>query len=165
MPSEIKPSKDVIGHVIDRTALIENMLNQVIYSYIRPSQDAFQFFWDVLLDGSIITLGAKIKIANAISHQLNSKKLKDGSLHDLVSYRNAFSHHATNAHPTLIVGRKPEGDELHYMLHILKPSGKTESKTRDQALVEFDKNFELAKNLLRDLLDAIEAQQQRTTSI
>ena len=112
-----------VSKVIDRTALIENILNQVILNYSAPRKDAFNFFWDVLLDSSIMPLGSKVKVAMAISQELNIK-LKQDSLHKVLSYRNAFAHHSLNSHPTLAVGKTPEEDKAYYSFQVIKNSGK-----------------------------------------
>ena len=150
-----------LSQVIDRTALIENMLNQAIHNYASPRKDAFEFFWNVLLDSSIILLGSKVKVAMAISQQLGIN-IDQEPFHKIMAHRNAFAHHALDSHPTLAVGKTPDDDQLHHhhMLHIIKSSGKTERKSRKQALDEFNDNYEMARNSLAELLDAIKNQAQ-----
>ena len=145
-----------VSQVINRTAVIENMLNQVILNYASPRKDAFEVFWNVLLDSSIILLGSKVKVAMAISQQLNIKLDRD-SLHKVLSYRNAFAHHALDSHPTVVMGKTPDEDELHYVLHIISQSGKTQRKRRDVALDEFNDSYEVAKKSLVELLNAIKS--------
>src|SRR4030043_279184 len=116
-------ANDNVIHVIDRTALIENLLNQAIVKYCSPRKEAFPFFWNVILDSSIMTMGSKIKVAMAIAQEI-SFKLNPNPLHELISYRNAFAHHAVDAHPTLLVAKDPEQDEIRYMLHIIQHSGR-----------------------------------------
>lgn len=149
-------NKDVI-QVIDRTALIENVLNQIIEKYCKPRKEAFYLFWSVILDSSIIQLGAKVKIAMAISQELDVK-LDQNALHQLISYRNAFAHHAINSHPTVVMGKIPEDNELYYSLQVIKQSGKIEKKRRGEAIEEFNKYFEQAKCSLLNLLEAIKAE-------
>lgn len=145
---------DDVIQIINRTALIENILNQVIEKYCCPRKEAFPFFWTVLLDGSIMPLGAKVKIAMAISQAIDAK-LDQDSLHKLISFRNAFAHHGADAHPTLFVGKNPEEDELHYMLHVVTHSGKIQQKRRGEALAEFNACYEKAKKSLMDLLGSV----------
>ena len=147
--------------IIDRTALIENLLNQVIEKYCSPRKEALQFFWEVVLDSSIMRLGAKIKVAMAISQKLNVKLAKN-SLHELVSYRNAFAHHSLDSHPILVVGKTPDQDETRNMLHIIRSSGETDRKHRDTALREFMNAYEEGKKSLVDLLNAVKAGRQKT---
>ena len=156
-------SSDDVIQIINRTALIENLLNQVIEKYCCPRKEVFQFFWNVVLDSSIMPLGAKVKVAMAISQEINVK-LDQNSLHKLISYRNAFAHHSVEAHPTLCVSKNPEEDELHYMLHIINHSGKTQRKRRDIALREFNENYEVAKKSLVNLLNAVNAKTQEVQS-
>jgi len=143
-----------VSKVIDRTALIENILNQIILNYSAPRKDAFSFFWDILLDSSIMALGSKVRVAMAISQELKIK-LKQDSLHKVLSYRNAFAHHSLNSHPTLAIGKTPDDDRSFYSLQVMTNSGKTERKSREDALKEFNNHFEIAKKSLLELRDAI----------
>lgn len=143
-----------VSQVIDRTYIIENILNQVILNYCSPRKEAFEFFWNILLDSSIVSLWSKIRAAMAISQRLRVK-LNQDSLHKVVSFRNAFAHHGLNSHPTVDVGKTPDDDECHYMLQIIKQSGKMERKSRKDALEEFNKYYEIAKASLIELRDAI----------
>ena len=143
-----------LAHIIDRTALIENLLNQIIERYCSPRKEAFALFWQVVLDSSVMPLGAKVKVAMAVSQKINFKLTAD-PLHKLISFRNAFAHHATDAHPTLLISKNPEQDELHYMLHVISSSGKIREIRRDKALEEFDRYFGQSKQMLLDLLNAV----------
>jgi hypothetical protein len=149
-------ANDDVIHVIDRTVLIENLLNQAIEKYCSPRKEAFPFFWNVILDSSIMPMGAKIKVAMAIAQE-TSFKLKDNSLHDLIMYRNAFAHHAVDAHPTLVVAKDPEQDEMRYMLHIIRSSGIVQRISRDKALKEFDTCCDKAEQSLVEFRKAIVA--------
>jgi len=149
-------ANDDVIHVINRTALIENLLNQAIEKYCSPRKEVFPFFWNVILDSSIMTMGSKIKVAMAIAQETGFK-LKDDSLHDLSMYRNAFAHHAVDAHPMLLVAKDPEQDEVRYMLHIIKYSGKIQQISRDEALKKFDTCYDQAKQSLVEFCKAIVA--------
>jgi len=151
-----------LGDVIDRTALIENILNQVIEAYLVPRTAARQFLWDILLDSSVLPLGSKVKVAMAISQDLNVG-LDQASLHSVVSLRNAFAHHATNAHPVFKVGKAPDEDQLHYTLQVISNSGRVTRKRREEALSEFNSAYAKAKASLIALLTAIRASGTATT--
>ena len=137
--------------VIDRTALIENILNQLIEAYLEPRKEAKRFLWDIVLDSSIVPLGSKVKVAMAISQQLGGELAQD-TLHKVVSLRNAFAHHATNARPLYKVGKTPDQDELHYTLQVISNSGRVTRKTRDAAILEFNEAYQSAKESLVALL-------------
>ena len=143
-----------VSQVIDRTDLVENLLNQVIHKYSSPRKEAFDFFWNILLDSSIIPLGSKIKLVMAISQELDIK-LKHDSLHKIVSFRNAFAHHSLNSHQTIFVGKNPDEDQHYYMLQIITQSGKTKRIRREEALREFNNHYEIAKESLVELLEKI----------
>jgi hypothetical protein len=103
--------KDLVD-VIDRTALIENVLNQIIEAFCEPRQEPFMFFWNVVLDSSIIPMGSKVKVAMAIAQEINVK-VDQKSIHSVMSLRNAFAHHPSNSRHVLVVGKTAEG-ESHY---------------------------------------------------
>jgi hypothetical protein len=143
-----------VNQVLDRTDLIENLLNQVIEKYCAPRREVNHFFWHVLLDSSIMPLGSKIKVSMAIAQEVGFK-VKSNPLHKVVSLRNAFAHHGISSHPTLVVGKTPEEDEMKYYLQIITQSGKTERKNREEALEEFNSAYTSAKKLLIDLRNKI----------
>jgi hypothetical protein len=157
-------SNDDLTLIVDRTALIENMLNQAIEGFCSPRKEAFSFFWNVLLDSSVLTLGAKVKIAMAISQEMHAK-LEQDALHSVVSLRNAFAHHATNSHPVLTVGITPEGDQLHYTLQIIGNSGKVTRKRREEALADFNSCYETSKTSLKNLIACIRRLQSSSPSM
>lgn len=144
-----------IALVIDRTASIENMLNQVIEKFCSPRKEVFTFFWGVVLDSSIMTMGAKVKVAMAISQELNTK-VNQKALHAVVALRNAFAHHSVNSHPTMSVGKTPEENKSYYARQIISHSGKVSRKTRKSALEDFDIAYKAAKKSLTELLLAID---------
>jgi hypothetical protein len=148
-------NEDII-HVINRTALIENLLNQAIERYCSPRKEAFSLFWNVILDSSIMPMGSKIKVAMAIAQETGFD-LKQGPLHKLLSYRNAFAHHAVDAHPMILVAKDPEHDEMRYMLHTILNSGRIQQISRDEALKEFDTFYDQAKQSLVEFCKAIVA--------
>ena len=145
-----------LTQVVMRTAYIENLLNQVIEGYCAPRNEAAHFFWSVLLDSSIIQLGAKIKASLSIAHEMKVR-LDRNSLYKLVSFRNAFAHHKIDSHPTILVNENREEDELHFFLEVLSSSGKIERIQRENALADFNRYYEKCKVSLGELLDKIKS--------
>ncbi len=145
----MKTNKDLVL-VIDRMALIENILNQVIEKFCAPRREAFPFFWNIVLDSSIMPVGSKAKVAMAIAQELGVK-LDGNALHKLIALRNAFAHQATDSHPTVFVGKTPADDQSHYILQVISSSGKISRKRRDDALDEFNSTYGIAKKSLVDL--------------
>ncbi|MBP7780222.1 MAG: hypothetical protein KA045_01640 [Burkholderiaceae bacterium] len=143
-------------HVVDCAALIENILNQIIEEFCEPRKDRFNFFWNVVLDSSIMPIGSKLKVVSAIAQELDFKLAQD-SLHKVMALRNAFAHHKTGSHPIISVG-KTEGDsQVHYELQVLNNSGKLFRKRRDDALSEFNEVFLVGKESLLALKSKIKA--------
>ena len=143
-------------HVVDRAALIENILNQVIEDFCEPRKDPFMFFWNVVLDSSIMPMGSKVKVASAIAQELEFELAQD-ALHKVMALRNAFAHHKTGSHPVIKVGKTEEDSQVHYELQVLSNSGKLSRKRREDALSEFNEAFRIGKETLVALKVAIKA--------
>jgi hypothetical protein len=148
--------KDLV-HVVNRTALIENILNQVIEAFCEPRQEPFGFFWNVVLDSSAMPMGSKVKVAMAISQELNFN-LDQNALHSVLSLRNAFAHHKTESHQVLVVGKTPDEDRVYSQLQILSNSGKLTQRCREDALKDFDAAYEIAYTSLVSLVRIIKIQ-------
>lgn len=146
---------DVVD-VINRTALIENLLNQVIEQYCAPRSDRFAFFWDVVLDSSIMPIGSKAKVAMAVAQCLDVRINKD-AVHDVMALRNAFAHHQTGAHPVFVVGKTEAEDSTHFELQIISSSGRITRTNRDDAYAKFNAAYEAAKVALVALIERIKS--------
>ncbi|MHB1331681.1 MAG: hypothetical protein ACYCY1_03730 [Sulfuriferula sp.] len=143
-------------HVVNRAALIENILNQVIEDFCEPRKEPFMFFWNVILDSSIMPMGSKVKVAAVIAQELDFK-LEQDALHKVMALRNAFAHHKTGSHPVISVGRTEEDSKVHYQLQVLSNAGKLSRKRREDALSEFNTAFVVAMESLVALKDSIKA--------
>jgi hypothetical protein len=148
-----------LERIVVRTALIENMLNQVVTNYCAPRKDLYHFFWDVLLDTSVMPMGSKVKVAMAVAEKLRFK-LNRNALHKVLSIRNAFAHHTTDSHPVFEVARAPQRGTVRYELQVLDNDGKLTRTPRPQAVEQFDAAYELAKDSLRGLVETIKASNQ-----
>ena len=147
-------------HVVDRAALIENILNQVIEDFCEPRQEPFMFFWNVVLDSSIMPMGSKVKVAAAIAQELDFK-LEQSALHKVMALRNAFAHHKTGSHPVISVGKVEEESRVRYELQVLSNSGTLSRVPRESALTEFNAAFRKAKDALVALKAAVKAKRTR----
>lgn len=157
MPSSSKmgnqsaePFKADVVDVIDRAALIENIINQVIVGYCKPRKEAWEFMWSIVLDTSVMPLGAKVKVVMAIANEM-SFKLEKNELHRVIALRNAFAHHASDAHPVLAVGRTPEENTSYFQFWVLENSGKISRRKRHEAFAEFNTAYCKARDSLGEL--------------
>ena len=148
--------KEDLVAVVDGAALIENILNQAIEEFCAPAKNRFQFFWDVILDSSILPMGSKAKVAMAISQTLKYK-LDQESIHKVMSLRNAFAHHKTQSHPVMVVGKTSDQNSSHFELQVISNSGNISRQKREDALAEFKKVSAAAKKSLVGLLDLIKS--------
>ena len=143
-----------VADIVDRTAHIENIINQVIEAFCEPRAEPYGFFWNVILDSSIMPLGSKVKVVSAIAHEVKFKLSRD-EIHNVLALRNAFAHHPLNSHQVVVLAKNPGENRVYSQLQILKSSGKLERKTREHAHTEFNSSFKLAKESLVGLLTAI----------
>ena len=150
----LEPSAPDVVDVIDRTALIESVINQIITGFCQPRKDARDFMWHIVLDTSVMSLGAKVKVVMAVSHEMKFK-LDKNSLHKLIALRNAFAHHASDAYPAYVVGRTQKEDSSHYQLWVLDGSGKITRGKRTDAFAEFNKTYRAARESLVKLKDMV----------
>ncbi len=156
-----EPSAPDVVDVIDRAALIENVINQIIVGYCKPRKEAWEFMWSIVLDTSVMSLGAKVKVVMAVSHEMRFK-LDKNSLHRVIALRNAFAHHASNAHPVLVVGRTPEEDTNHLQFWVLEASGKISRIKRHKAFDEFNAAYRTARESLVQLRSMVGERYERS---
>lgn len=142
------------SRVIDRTALIENLLDQIIIKYISPREEIFPFINDVLLDNSIMPIAAKLKVVIFITQVLNLRNFKPQPFYEVFALRNAFAHHSLFSHPTLEIHQNPEDDKPYYQLKIMR-SEKIERMSREKALEKFNREFDSAKESLSIILSSM----------
>ena len=147
-----------LERIVARTALIENMLNQVVTNYCAPQKDLYHFFWDVLLDSSVMPMGSKVKVAMAISQKLKHK-LDRNALHKVMSLRNAFAHHGLDSHPVFEVARSSDNGCVRYELQVLDNEGRLTRTPRTDAVEQFDAAYESARKSLKALLETIKAKE------
>lgn len=145
--------------VVERATLIENILNQVIEGFCEPRKDPFMFFWNVILDSSVMPLGSKVKVASAIAHQLDFN-LERESLHKIMALRNAFAHHGLGSHPVLVVGKTEKDCYGYNELQVLSNAGNVSRMRREDALSDFNDAFKVAKRSLFALNAVIKQHRQ-----
>lgn len=152
-----------LERVIARTAVIENMLNQVVTNYCVPRQGLYRFYWNVLLDSSVMPMGSKVKVAMAIS-QMVKQKLNRDALHKVMSLRNAFAHHGLDSHPVFYAGKNPDDHAVTYYLHLLDHQGRLSRIARADAVAQFDAAYSSAKESLKALLVVIKSEQAKAAA-
>lgn len=153
MSDDKQPEVDLVA-VINRADHIENLFNQIISDYIGPRQEAWAFMWHVVLDTSVMTLGAKQKVVMAIAHEMGVK-LEKNSLMMVIQLRNSFAHHRTNAHPIYVVGKTPEEDRLYSQFYTLDTNGVLNKRKRHDAFEDFTKYYRIAKVALVELRNKV----------
>lgn len=140
--------------VVNRASLIENLMDQVISEYCAPREHARFFMSEIILNTSVMTLGAKAKVVMAVAQTLDFKIDKDAIL-QVISLRNAFAHHATNANPVVVFSGKPEENYSYLSFWLLNSSGEIEMVKRHEAFEKFNAVYSLARESLKNLRDCV----------
>jgi hypothetical protein len=144
---------DELGSILNRTALIEAVMDQVIEAYCRPRQTAYRFFMQVMLHSSTISLGTKAKLVAAIAQEVDFKINKD-EIHKLISLRNGFAHHPLDSHPTFRFGVDAQ---IRYELAVITSSGSVKRTDRELALAEFNELHPRVLRSIYSLRDAVDS--------
>ncbi len=147
-----------LSSIVDKTSLLESVMDQVIELYCEPRSEAYPFFVQVLLHSSIMPLGSKVKLISVIAQELNFE-LNRTALHELVATRNAFAHHPLDSHPTF---RHGQDKEIRYTLAVITNSGKIKRTDRAHALAEFNKIFAPALTSIYSLLEKVQEDVEST---
>jgi hypothetical protein len=142
--------------VVNRSAFIENIMNQIISDFCAPRKEASLFMWSVILDTSVMPLGAKAKVVAAIAYALGFE-FDRNPLHRIIAIRNAFAHNATDAHATLMVHPNPEDDYIYHQFWVLGSTGEIKMEKRHEAFDEFQAVYAAARQSLLDLRNAVKA--------
>jgi hypothetical protein len=135
--------------VIDRAALLEHLINQIICAYCAPRKEAWMFMTSIVLDTSVMSLGAKTKVVMAVAQQVDYK-LDKNSIHTAIALRNSFAHNAHDANRVVEVGVTEEA--YYHEFWILQSSGRLDKKKRHEALKEFNEAYTKARRSLIGLV-------------
>lgn len=129
--------QEKIGEVIDKTKSIEYQLNCMIHNIILPTKNV-AFFQNVILNSSVIPLGAKLRIIKSLCINLKLKQDFDiDKVHRIINIRNLFAHESSYV--------DTENGDIHYMDE-LKSDGKYISQTVEKYHKEFNELFEVQYN-------------------
>ena len=135
-----------IGDVVEKTKSVEYYLNCIIGNYISPTRTGF--FDNVILNGSIVDFGKKIKVIKTIC-EAEGIEFDFKNLHELMNIRNLFAHESTYV-------EFPNGEMLVKMDQ-LKNDGKYIESTFNDKYNEFVKLYtEEIKNIMKLNQDIIE---------
>lgn len=146
--------------VINRADMVENLFNQIISNYIGTRKNQFSFVWHVLLDTSVMALGAKQKVVMAIANEMGFK-LQKNPLVMVIQLRNSFAHHRTNAHPVIVFGRTDAETTGYSQFYSLNADGVLVKRKRHEAFDEFNKYYKIARAQLVELRNLVEEKYPR----
>ena len=117
----LEENKRKIGDVIYRYNSVEKYLNDILLAYFKPQKNRVDFN-QILLNGSVIGFGQKVKI---ISNLINLDKKTSESLRRIMSIRNGVAHN-------IIFNEAPSIMEIDFSkpvkLNVMNSSGQLKNK-------------------------------------
>lgn len=137
-----------IAYVIERTIAIETFIRLILTKYISPPKDRLPFLEEIILNNSMLNLGAKVKALLHLVEKNNWKKIDQKHFHTILQIRNSFAHSDT----TILV----EPMEISYLLDSVQTSGRFMRVKTKNALHDFTQSYVAVKEYLIDLLKNLE---------
>jgi hypothetical protein len=140
--------------VVNRSAHIENLMNQIIEAFCAPRKKAASFMWLVLLDSSIMPMGSKMKVVATIANILGCE-FERVNLNRLLSIRNVFAHNSTAGVPVIVFGANGEPGHGQSQFWTMDSLGAIKVEFRHELFREFNEKFDVVKASLLSLRDAV----------
>ena len=153
--SQPAPTDEIdLVKVVNRSAHIENLMNQVIEGFCAPRKKAASFMWLVLLDSSIMPMGSKVKVVATIANILGCEFERE-RLNRLLTIRNAFAHNSTSGVPVVVFGANGDPGNSYSQFWTMDSSGAIKVEARHEVFNEFNEKFTIVKNSLLNLRSAV----------
>lgn len=134
--------------VIERTIAIETLIKTIIMKYISPPNDRMPFLRDIILNNSMLNLGAKIKAFLYLVKENKWQRIDENHFYTILSIRNSFAHSDT----TILI----EPTEVSYLLDSVQTSGKFIRVKSKDALHDFTQSYAAVKDYLTEILKNLE---------
>jgi len=151
---DIKHEWAMVGMVIDHFNQLEHTITEIITIYISPKDSRVEYFKNNLMNNSIISFGAKVKLLLGINKQEKLVKLNRDSFHRILSVRNAIAHNDIATKLKIEIPEDPYDDISTYIImDRMKGDGSIETIPKSQAFSEF---YELHMELQEDLDEMLE---------
>ncbi|MGO3182584.1 MAG: hypothetical protein ACTIJ9_07105 [Aequorivita sp.] len=127
---------EVQGWVIERFIRVEERINNIILDYFKPDNKGL--FISVVLNSSILTIGAKIKILVNIG----VKNSTIDKIRKLSAIRNGFAHTLIISQMNITVPSKSEPEKIietnvTSIINVMNSSGKIIKKNAHEYLTEY----------------------------
>lgn len=140
--------------VINRSSSVEILMDQLISQFCSPRPEAAIFMNAVILDSTVMSLGAKAKVIAAIAYTLDVKFDRNPLLR-LIAIRNAFAHNPTDAHTVISYQERETTATFYHEFWTLGTSGEIVKEKRKNAFLEFNEKYGAVRNSLNELLQAV----------
>ncbi|WP_029038033.1 hypothetical protein [Salinimicrobium xinjiangense] len=129
--------EEKIGDLINKYNNLELLINHVISNYFSPNKNEKDFH-EILLNGTVIGMGQKIKILANMTGFDNNKSIHN--LGEILRIRNAVVHN----NPYVIIDPNMNPDEhisykhMQRKLDVMNSSGKIKTKDFDEEYLRFN---------------------------
>ena len=140
-----------VGQILDNFNQLEGLISEIITAYVCPVENKRYFMYSFLLNNSIISFGAKIKVLLRINSIEKYIEIKSHDLHRLLSLRNAVAHKDSN--PKYGFEQSASNDakgKAYLVLEKMRSDGTVDHLNQEEAYSEFNI---LCEKLLVTLID------------
>lgn len=129
------------GWIIDRMNQIERIIDKEIINFIGPEKE--KEFKRVILNSSIISFGAKIKIVKSL--ELVDTSIS-GPIDEMKNIRNGFAHSNIVALLTATYDQSTPSSDVdvsaYHSIHVMNSSGQIKEKKVHEQLISFKNKYD-----------------------
>jgi len=135
---EIDTEWNLIGLVVSQFNNLELTMTKIISKYIQPKHERLEFVEKNLLNNSIVSFGAKVKLISAISRIEKLGSVDRDKLQRLLAIRNAIAHNDVISNIRTHIPDDPDEDIFRYIvMDRMKSDGSIETLPKSEAYGEF----------------------------
>ena len=128
----------MIGFVIAQFNELELLMTKILSKYISPASEREEFVYRQLLNNSVVSFGAKVKLLVSITKSNNIGEVDRNKLHRILSLRNAIAHNDVISKFSTHIPEDWDEDIVHYFVaDRMKSDGNIETINKSELYGQF----------------------------
>ena len=127
-----------IGMIVSQFNALELLITKILTKFISPNEQRKDFVQRQLLNNSVISFGAKVKLLISITKSYDLGKVDRNKLHRILSLRNAIAHNDVVSNLKIHVPEDPdESVSQYFVIDKMKSDGNLETMDKSETYWEF----------------------------
>lgn len=144
--------REKVGQILDEFNQLEGLISEIITEYVSPVVSKRYFMYSILLNNSITSFGAKIKVLLRINNLGKYVKLRGHDLHRIIGIRNAVAHKNFDPKHNVTSSSSNDGKyESYLVLEKMGSNGSVEFLDQVKIYEEFKALYEKLWATLKDM--------------